>query len=759
MDMKHWRYILLCLFAAALCCCSDENDIDGLEKVPKEGILIRLTNGALTPTKTDLSSSANLHHIQAVHAFLYQGDTTDMANASFVLSENLNWNPKDSLGYGVDAVQIKEYLLQNTLNLPSGNYTLLCVGLDDRSGDTYNLPEALIDKPLSEAKAILANTKTQDDIAHSELFAGWETFAYKRGALSRVEVEMRRRVAGVLCYLKDIPFILTEGSQTYRVTRVQLRLSSEQNRAVSLLRPKTQGADDFGENPLAASDTILSSVDLVEANYSKQTDKNLYAIPVPANEQTQRLPNTILMGAYLLPVKNDGAGTTSMLTVEVLGKAIISGTDTPAADAEEVLVKSFPAVQEEAADPSDRLRYPIRPNMIYHIGQKSSDTTSDGDYPESLAGTKLNLTVKPWTRDTVDVNFPSIAVNSSMEFENGYADSYIFDCISYEEKLIVYPSLLNEPWKLTVVAVDENGKELTGDEFAKGVYIRSREPNADGEYTYSKEYMAEGDEVRKPTAVTIFIEDYANPNVDYNTTSIADDYRRYQLRLEKRKQGIEMELLQTIPVNQYNAIIVDVKQGLTGTQKRGFRRYDLETYRTRQGGIEELNPVLIEPGGGKNPGKTNDGSGIYMAWGYWSTASTSIFSDYLIHDDEGWLNYTKAKEQKPLSEAFSGSVIERAYDPIYNIQNGQRSEWASGWFLPSSNELKAFFELLKDQNAISDANIKNSSGDKYWTSCPYLTTLADIVYYKNGSKGLEVKLDHTSRTDQCWSRQARNIVE
>lgn len=750
MDMKHWRYILFCLFAATLGCCTDEDAIDDMQKLPKEGILIRLSNGALVSTKTDLNSSANLHHVEEVHAFLYEGDATDQANASCVLSEKLNWNPMDSLGYGVDSVQVEEYLLENTLNLPSGNYTLLCVGLDDRSGSTYNLPAALNGKSLAEAKATLADAKTKNDIAHSELFAGWETFEYKRGALSRVDVEMRRRVAGVLCYLKDIPYTLTEGLKTYRITRVRLRLSGNQNSAVSLLRPKAKDVDDFGDTPLEASDTILSCVDLVKAKYGKQGTKNLYAIPVLENEFPKRQANTILMGAYLLPVKNEN-GDTPTLIVEVLGKSIASVDDKPADDAEEVVVKSFPAVQETAIDAPNRLRYSIRPNVIYHIGQKSSNGSTDGDYPESLAGTKLNLVVVPWMRENIDVDFPSVAVNSSMEFEKGYMDSYIFDCISYEEELVVYPSLLHEGWKLTVVMVDENGVVITsGEEPKKGVYIRSREPGTDGEYTYSKEYTANSTEMKTKTKVTIFIEDYANPDVNYNQVSLANDYRRYQLRLHKVKQATgEGELLQTIPVNQYNAIIVKFDDKV-----RGFRRYDLETYRTKQGGIEELNPALTEPGGGADPGKKNDGSGIYMGWGYWSMASTSIFSDYLIHDNDGWLNYARAEDHDIVSGAFSGCAIERSYDQIYKIQSEKRIMWNSGWYLPSRNELKAFFNLLKAQKGISDANIKNSSGDRYWTSCPYLTTFVDIVYYKNGS---EVELDNIKRTNQCWIRQARHV--
>ncbi|WP_455631484.1 hypothetical protein, partial [Parabacteroides sp.] len=71
------------------------------EQTSKEGVLVKLTNGSLASTKTALSSSANLHHVEKVYAFLYQGDTTDMTKAKYVLHEDLDWNPKDSSDYKV----------------------------------------------------------------------------------------------------------------------------------------------------------------------------------------------------------------------------------------------------------------------------------------------------------------------------------------------------------------------------------------------------------------------------------------------------------------------------------------------------------------------------------------------------------------------------------------------------------------------------------------------------------------------------------
>ena len=448
-------YIVFCLFILMFCRCADDASFEN-EHPPKEGILVKLTNGPLASTKTVLSSSANLHHVKEVHVFLYQGDTTDMTKAKYVKHENLNWNPMDSADYKVDAVQVKEFLLENSLNLPSGNYTLLCVGLDDRSGETYGLPDALENKPLSEAKATLAKGISIDGIAHSELFAGWETFEYVRGGLSEVEIEMRRRVAGVLCYLKDIPYTLTDNG-TYRVTQVRLRLFTNQNSSVSLLRPKEKDALDFGTDRLSDGN-ILARFDLT--GYGRQGDKNLYEIDVKKGEPS-RLPNTILMGAYLLPIRNEKTAVDSTLVVDVLGKITNSVNDDPAEGAKEVVLKSFPAVQEEATG-DERLQYSIRPNVIYHIGQKSSDDNTDGDYPESLAGTKLSLKVTGWERDSVDVEFPGVPINPTIALVNKSggiydAERYIFDCMGTDTiRLRVYPSILKDPWKVTIIDEESN---------------------------------------------------------------------------------------------------------------------------------------------------------------------------------------------------------------------------------------------------------------------------------------------------------------
>lgn len=660
-------YIVFCLFILMFCRCADDASFEN-EQPPKEGILVKLTNGSLASTKTALSSSANLHHVKEVHVFLYQGDTTDMTKAKYVKHENLNWNPMDSADYKVDAVQVKEFLLENSLNLPSGNYTLLCVGLDDRSGETYGLPDALENKPLSEAKATLAKGISIDGIAHSELFARWETFEYVRGGLSEVEIEMRRRVAGVLCYLKDIPYTLTDNG-TYRVTQVRLRLFTNQNRSVSLLRPKEKDALDFGTDRLSDGN-ILARFDLT--GYGRQGDKNLYEIDVKKGEPS-RLPNTILMGAYLLPIRNEKTAVDSTLVVDVLGKITNSVNDDPAEGAEEVVLKSFPAVQEEATG-DERLQYSIRPNVIYHIGQKSSDDNTDGDYPESLAGTKLSLKVTGWERDTVDVEFPGVPINPTIALVNESggiydAEKYIFDCMGTNTiRLRVYPSILKDPWKVTII-----------DEESNMLFLQ------ESEEVYKKEYKSS---VTTKNMIPLVLTDYVKLG--------GEEIRTVKIRivsLEDATTGKEKEGTEQILVaRQYNAIIVG-----TGDKARGFSRFNWGTKRS------------ITTGRVTADNSTSD-------WGYYESPPSQIFGRGFDHSvsDNGYTNYQEAVKGGAADNGFVGSAIQKVSQDryTYDAASGKIVKKVAGWYLPAKDELNWF---LNDQT-ILDNKERYHIKDAYWSS-------------------------------------------
>ena len=356
--MKHGIHILFWMLIAALSSCTDDEIIDVPEPQPQTGIVIRLSAGDLEQTRTDLTSQANLHHVQSVYAILYK-ENADKSDYDYVTCDDLNWSPKDSSSYGEAQAQAKVLDLPNDINLEAGNYTVLCVGLDDKSGDTYGLtPENMQSfKTLSKAKATLAGGKTKDDIAKSELFAGWNQFHFAPDSLNIVDVEMKRRVAGVLCYLTDVPYELTisgENGGTYRVTKVQVCLYKDQNSEISLLRKEIEGKGypaDFGSKELANSNVLM---EFPLEDYSKQQDKNLYAIP----QQEGLAPNSLLGGVYMIPIDKDEQENT--IEVKLLGKVITSSGEKPVEEAEEIEIANFPAINDDIRKVPQRIILSVR---------------------------------------------------------------------------------------------------------------------------------------------------------------------------------------------------------------------------------------------------------------------------------------------------------------------------------------------------------------------------------------------------------------
>ena len=419
--MKHGIHILFWMLIAALSSCTDDEIIDVPEPQPQTGIVIRLSAGDLEQTRTDLTSQANLHHVQSVYAILYK-ENADKSDYDYVTCDDLNWSPKDSSSYGEAQAQAKVLDLPNDINLEAGNYTVLCVGLDDKSGDTYGLtPENMQSfKTLSKAKATLAGGKTKDDIAKSELFAGWNQFHFAPDSLNIVDVEMKRRVAGVLCYLTDVPYQLTQDNKTYRITSVELWLYTKQNTGIKLCREEITGGEypeDFGDTSggdLEGSE-LIGQQSMINSGFGVNTDKTLYTrdrqtITTTDGREVTIKENSILMGAYLIPIDYDETKSTitdANLKKDVTLQVALRGVEVASIDEDITdekikgaqIVRSFPAFNDDidldidnssgtpVATPS--YTYPIRPNIIYHIGNKPSD--EEEGTPESLAGTKVNI--------------------------------------------------------------------------------------------------------------------------------------------------------------------------------------------------------------------------------------------------------------------------------------------------------------------------------------------------------------------------------
>lgn len=681
--MKFLYYILLIMLSFSLGSCKD--DIPGSDNPNIGGITLTLTSGNME-TRTNLTSTTATQNVETVYIALYKGNDD---NATFVAAQDFGWDKTEN----VTSYEKQVRPLQFT-DLVSGEYIILAVGLDADSKKTYFTDLSDFEtklrtaNTLADAKAIAANA---DSIATSELFAGWNTFTYEPDIENKVEVEMKRRVAGVLCYLKDIPSTITKSDGKYAVTKVQLRLFTNQNSAISLARKEkgennTGLQEDFGDTPLEDSG-ILMSFDL--SKYEEDEDKDgFYEIPVTDNT---RLPNTILMGAYMLPIEYPSTGNNSTLTLEVLGKKQSDTGDTT--EGEETKLQSFPVLQNGLSSGNYAEKYSIYPNYIYHIGQKPDNNSTEGDYPESLAGEKITVTAKEWDEEKVDVEFPSVPVNATMELvnEDGMAyntDKYIFDCIGIDDvdydsfyprnerlKLKIEPSLLKSPWKITI----------TTSYSSPFCYISSNG-------NYYLEYPSDGSLANgeNETYVDMLLTSYALEN--------GLDIREAVITLDTYdNNGLNKIASTEMTIKQYNAIIIDIDKG-----KRGFARYDWGTKRN-------LNTGEI------------DYSGEQSIWGYYTIGALGVYygsTDGNIFgkaggssNDNGEDNYYDAKEtaetNTDLYLGFYGCAMYKCGMKFLEVDNNAKSTLRKIWYLPARFELQSFLKNEYENIII---------GERYWTS-------------------------------------------
>lgn len=231
MEMKTIRYLLL-LFPLLLVACSPDDTI--VPEAGKEGnITFTFTTESGAKTKTVLENSASTsdgkQHVSTVYLYVFD------ASGTCTRVDNVPWPDPSSVEVNYQTVS-RIY----STTLPAGDYTFLAVGLDDASGATYNLPDAIaVGSSLTNAKATLATGKTKENIATSELFAGSLEATLKENLNTPVTINLYRRVAGVMGWFKNIPA---------DISKIQISLYTQQNKSGYLLKQEPIGDIKEPEN-------------------------------------------------------------------------------------------------------------------------------------------------------------------------------------------------------------------------------------------------------------------------------------------------------------------------------------------------------------------------------------------------------------------------------------------------------------------------------------------------------------------------------
>lgn len=568
-----------------------------------------------TSSRTELQSANPANNVHSVQIYIFEG-TGDEATYLDSEPDPIEWTPN---------VQSKEYTLKYASLRNGKEYTLLGVGMDDVFESTYTIGskdgEGLVvgKTTLEDAYAKLKSGKGQADIAQSEFFTGTVSFEFRGENTNLESLTLRRRVAGVMLYVKDIPQNLyKENDDTpYRTTKVYVKLGRNQKKSVMLQRDfdAENWVEPEGED-LDGSQTLLT-LDLSTLEYKKGED--LYTIN--HGEGSDLSPNTLYTSCYMLPLNKEANEKT--LTVEIWGVENSDGEGTVTGT--ENLLKSF-TVQNK--NENNATNFNIRSNYIYCIGKKAEGM----DEPISLGDDVILLEVQNWIpiKHEADLGATRVqALFDDTKNEDEFGNPIIYNCINRTIGVTILPPsvLIRDKVKSIEVFTNTNPTYVLN-ETGQRVQITEDNKLSDEEENYYSHWLhiqmdAEqnkydvtktltGEELGRlkegnSLDITLFMNDYARPRrawcwdqdaegkwtwapVAKEIEWINDDIRDTEIVLvtkfewDLNKDGVidpETEIVtrsDKLCIRQYNTITVCYTGNLEEGDNQaecGFSRYDV----------------------------------------------------------------------------------------------------------------------------------------------------------------------------------------
>ena len=751
-------WLMVCLMVASACSDRTEPEAD-----TAGGISVRLavdSGSENQQSRSELTEIGAENHVSQMTIYIYKGtgDAAEYVGKEKVIGWTLGQN---SLTY-----QLTTALVQGA------DYTLLGVGMDKASVNTYYVTEG---QTLGNTYATLKNEKTPADMAQSEFFTGTVSFTNNGKHTVMEDLVLKRRVAGVMLYVKDIPqkLVSPADNSECQVTDVYVKLGQNQKSSVRLWRNSEdinwKEPDGQSEAQEEDSRTLLH----LDLSSFIQTEGDYYEITPPA--ESGLLANTLLTGGYILPMNMNSENAT--FTVELWGEP--KDEEVGSGISSSCLLKSF--VVENKSESNSR-SYDIRSNYLYCIGKNFAGT--EDDQPVSLLGEKLQMEVLPWTEVEQKVDFQPARVQAifNPDFDE---EKYRFNCINNEFEVEILPSMNAESWEIVIpestTVLNADGTEETST--APWLYVKTDDTSC------SLQYQAKDTEKGQATKIKFLMMDYAvQRDWGWNTSThqwdgafvkgknpvdlINNDVRTIQVELRTTLASGQPRT-DYLTVSQYNTITVNYQNG-DGTAVCGFSRVDVGDQFNKQA-RDVIEPDL-EYRKVNNPSQ----GGKTTSWGYngGATVATSIYGGDSEwgegRADNGAVNMKDIGAYFSLDweDAWNGSAMQKSQCTFVSVTNGviarvqatetKNSRTDQCWYLPAKVELEGFFKAYMG----SEWKIQNNvvRGDRYWSS--NINGGSAIVYsvYKNSDYVESIKVNRGQGADgttepysKYYIRQARRF--
>lgn len=300
-----------------------------------------VNSGEQTRGGRPLYSSEALQQVNEMKVYVFKEES----GGEYVYSEEINGS---NFGFNNStAVGTESHSYTLTDKLADGTYKFLAVGYEDGYGTTFKALTMAPTTKLSELLLELNNGQNAD-----EVFSGVSD-AVTVSATStsfNVGVELHRVVAGILGYFKNVPFQIEKDGRMVQVKHVLVNVVKKGTSA-KLADRTANGVEDK-----------YTIIDIDMSTYSQDGDNNWYAVPAQSGGAVATVANSVLKGAYSLPI----AAVTDNNTLEV----VLTGDD------RSTVLKTFKVKDGDSSD------FAINANHFYSLGQKKTDDDTNGGNPD-----------------------------------------------------------------------------------------------------------------------------------------------------------------------------------------------------------------------------------------------------------------------------------------------------------------------------------------------------------------------------------------
>ena len=371
--MKNYLYVSA-VGAMLLAACSNDDTVPlSGEDVVQPGSAITLTvnsggDGLNTRAGRPVNSSEAANNVTVVRLYIYNPSGTDVTNAALAAGTQnpVLWTagPSDSATPGDNpnpAHKASQTVKLNKL-ATNGVYTVVAYGYN--TALDYNITAGTsADDSFTAALPAATN--------ESELFAGKATFNVINGNIqagTSSEVELRRHVAGLLGYFKNVPVLYPNpvGGLPTPVAFVRVYASSH---ATSFTFPSVLNVNGTGNN--TKTKVLEFGLNTLITDYAGQITAagtnltKVFNIPAISTGTTATVPNSILNGKFLVPFAQVAGATTFTVQLD---------------DALGTVRKTWDVVNNALT--GDKKIYDVRRNYFYSLGQKVKASSTDGGTPD-----------------------------------------------------------------------------------------------------------------------------------------------------------------------------------------------------------------------------------------------------------------------------------------------------------------------------------------------------------------------------------------